>query len=299
MNLQLSVGPRRVDGYHDVVTVLHSVSIFDEVVASDPGGSGGITLAVDGRAVPGLPLDETNLAWQAAEALASYADFAPDVHLLLRKRIPIAGGMAGGSADAAAALVACDALWGTGLGREEMELLASRLGSDVPFSLHGGTAVGTGRGEIVTPALVRGEFHWVCAFVDGGLGAAEVYAECDRLRVGSVVAGPKVSGPLMTALLRGDARAVGSRLFNDLERAAVSLFPRLDLLLEAGREAGALGSIVSGSGPTCVFLAKDEDHALDLAAVLAGSGQCRSVARASGPVHGARIVDLESGGPGL
>lgn len=299
VNLQLSVGPRRPDGYHDVVTVLHSISIFDEVVAVEAGGSNGISIAVDGEAPPGLPLDESNLAWRAAQALAEYADFAPDVHLLLRKRIPIAGGMAGGSADAAAALIACDALWGTDLGREEMALLAARLGSDVPFSLHGGTAVGTNRGEILTPALISGQFHWVCAFVSDGLSAAAVYAECDRLRGSDPVRSPQVSEPLMAALRSGDARAVGRQLTNGLERAAVSLRPQLDLLLEAGRDAGALGAIVSGSGPTCVFLARDEEHALDLAAEVAGSGQCESVAQASGPVHGARIVEVESGVAGL
>ncbi len=291
VNLQLAVGPKRADGYHELVTVFHALSLFDEVTAADGSPCAGITLSVRHPGNSPIPLDETNLAWQAAAALAQYADVSPDVHLQIRKAIPVAGGMAGGSADAAAALVACDALWQTGLGREELDVLAARLGSDVTFALHGGTAIGTGRGERLTPALISGQFNWVCAFARDGLSTPAVYSELDRLRERRPVAVPSVSQGLMSALRRGDAAAVGRHLHNDLQRAAISLRPRLGLLLAAGRDEGALGGLVSGSGPTCVFLARDADHALDLAAVLAGCGYCDGVAHATGPAPGARIVE--------
>lgn len=291
VNLQLSVGARRADGYHELVTVFHAVSIFDEVTAMDGDPGSGITLSVDGSNGASMPIDGTNLAWRAAAALAAYADVVADVKLVIRKAIPMSGGMAGGSADAAGALIACDALWRTGLGREELDKLAARLGSDVTFSLHGGTAIGTGRGEVLTRALISGQFHWVCAFSNDGLSTPEVYSELDRLRGIGRAKQPAVSQALMSALRRGDAAAVGRNLINDLQPAAISLRPRLDLLLETGRDYGALGAIVSGSGPTCVFLARDAEHALDLAVALTGCGQCDNVVHASGPVHGARIVE--------
>lgn len=291
VNLQLSVGPRRPDGYHELVTVFHALSLFDEVTASDGTPCGGITLSTDPAHQADLPLDETNLAWQAAAALAQYADVTPDVHLQLRKSIPMSGGMAGGSADAAATLVACDALWQTGLGREELDVLAARLGSDVTFALHGGTAIGTGRGERLTPALISGQFNWVCAFSRDGLSTPAVYAELDRLRARKPVAVPSASRGLMSALRRGDATAVGRLLHNDLQAAAISLRPRLELLLAAGRDEGALGGMVSGSGPTCVFLARDAAHAVRLAAALAGCGYCDGITHAAGPAPGARIIE--------
>lgn len=291
VNLQLSVGPRRRDGYHHLVSVFHAVGIYDEVVVSENAAGTGITLRVEGEAALGVPADRSNLAWAAAEALAETAGVAPDVHLVIRKGIPVAGGMAGGSADAAATLVGCDALWRTGMDREQLQHLAGELGSDVPFALHGGTAVGTSRGERLTPALARGQFHWVFALAEGGLSTEKVYAECDRLRGDTPVLEPRVSDLLMAALRAGDATALGRALTNDLQRAAVRLRPQLDLVLEVGAERGALGSIVSGSGPTCAFLVADEEGALDVAVALTASGVCRTVKRAVGPVHGARIVD--------
>ena len=296
VNLQLAVGPRRVDGYHDVATVFHAVGIFDEVTASDGIPGSGITLSMIGEGVEAIPLGEENLAWQAAKALAEYADVALDVVLKVEKIIPIAGGMAGGSADAAATLVACDALWRSGLGREELDVLAARLGADVTFALHGGTAIGTGRGELLTPALISGQYNWVFAIANEGMSTAAVYAQCDRLREGRDLTEPVVSEALMTALRRGDADAVGRCLSNDLQSAAISLRPELELILETGRSYGALGAIVSGSGPTCAFLARDDEQALDVAVALSASGLCSSVQRAHGPVHGARIVESVSTG---
>lgn len=291
INLQLAVGPRRPDGYHDLVTVFHAVSLFDELVAVPARDGEGISLHLDGDSTGDVPLDDSNLAWAAAAAVAAHVGIDPDVRLILRKGIPVAGGMAGGSADAAAALVACDALWHLGLPRDTLEELGAALGSDVPFALHGGTAIGTGRGERLTPALARGEFHWVLALADGGLSTPAVYAECDRLREGHDAPEPQLHDGLMQALRAGDPVALGRSLRNDLQPAAVSLRPSLDLVLEVGEEYGALGGLVSGSGPTCAFVVRDDEHALDLAVALSASGVCRTVKRAVGPVHGARVVD--------
>lgn len=286
VNLQLGVGPLRADGYHELVTIFHAVDLVDRVVARTGDG---ISLRVHGEDSESVPADETNLAWRAAVAVADYADVAADVELEIAKAIPVAGGMAGGSADAAATLIACDALWGTNLDREELHHLAANLGSDVPFALVGGTAIGMGRGEQLTPVLTRGTFHWAFAIADGGLSTPAVYGQCDVLREREEVPDPEVDSEIVTALAHGDARALGRALTNDLQRAAVSLRPSLGDLLDAGDELGALGQIVSGSGPTCAFLARDAEHALDIAVGLTATGLCRTVKRASGPVPGARL----------
>jgi 4-diphosphocytidyl-2-C-methyl-D-erythritol kinase len=282
----------REDGYHELVTVYQTVSLFDEVTAS-PGKGASVTVDTAGEdGDGGVPLDESNLALRAAVALAQATGRDPDVHLHIRKDIPVAGGMAGGSADAAAALVACDALWGTGCSREDLHGLAAELGSDVPFALAGGVAVGTGRGERITPALVLGQLHWVLAFDSDGLPTPAVYREVDGLREGSDTPAPRLSDELMAALRAGDAAAVAPALVNDMQTAALSLRPRLARTLTAGEEAGALAGMVSGSGPSCAFLARDADHALDVAARLSASGVCRSVTRVYGPVPGARVADV-------
>jgi 4-diphosphocytidyl-2-C-methyl-D-erythritol kinase len=246
--------------------------------------------AGEGAGVADVPVDRSILAAAAAVALAERAGIEPQVRLHLTKSIPVAGGMAGGSADAAAALVACDALWQTGLSRNDLLELAAGLGSDVPFSLVGGTALGTGRGEVLTPVLARARFEWVVAIADGGLSTPEVYAECDRLRAGRVLPHPRVSDALMSALRSGDADALGAALHNDLQEAACSLRPSLRRTLETGEDAGALGGIVSGSGPSVVFLASSPEHAIDLAVALTATGTCQAVRRAHGPVAGARLV---------
>ena len=292
VNLQLSVGPRRADGYHELVTVFHAIDLVDEctVAPGEPGA--GPVLSVSGEGADDVPCDARNLAWQAALLIAEEAGVDPDVVIHLEKSIPVAGGMAGGSADAAAALVACCELWGVRPERDTLDALAARLGSDVTFALHGGTAVGTGRGERLTPALVRGEFHWVFALADDGLSTAAVYAECDRLRLGETVPPPTVDAPLMQALASGDAAGLGRRLSNDLEPAAISLRPTLGRLIETGLDLGALGGIVSGSGPTCAFLVPDDARGLDVAVGLMSTGLCRTVKRGVGPAHGARVIDV-------
>jgi 4-diphosphocytidyl-2-C-methyl-D-erythritol kinase len=290
INLQLSVGAPGPDGYHELATVFHAVELYDELTA-ELAGSTDLAVTVEGDESHLVPLDDTNLAVRAARLLAARTGVPADVHLHINKDIPVAGGMAGGSADAAAALVACDLLWRTGLPREELHELAAELGADVPFALMGGTAIGTGRGESLTPALARGAFHWVLATSGEGLSTPAVYAECDRLRDGRPVLEPRVSDRLMQGLRAGDAALVGAELSNDLQAAAISLRPSLRGTVEVGEEYGALGSVVSGSGPTVAFLVADAERALDLAVALSASGVCQQVHRVSGPAHGVRSVD--------
>ena len=289
VNLQLSVGPVRPDGFHELATVFQAVSLVDEVVARSRD-TAGVALTVSGEGEGTLPLDERNLAYRAAALLAAHAGREAAVDLHIHKSIPIAGGMAGGSADAAAALLACDALWHLSTPREELMDLAAELGSDVPFALQGGTAIGTGRGERLASVLSQGTFHWVFALADRGLSTPDVYAECDRLRDDREVPAPYVPDMLMQAVRAGDPVLLGKALHNDLQAAALSLRPVLGQVLEVGDDYGALGGIVSGSGPTCAFLARDEEHSLDLAVALTAAGVCRSVRRATGPVVGARVV---------
>ncbi|MGO8887038.1 MAG: 4-(cytidine 5'-diphospho)-2-C-methyl-D-erythritol kinase [Streptosporangiaceae bacterium] len=299
VNLQLAVGPPRPDGYHDLVTVFHAVSLFDEVTVSPADRT---TVQVTGEGADAVPRGSANLAVKAVTALEralrprGRGKLAAAVSI--RKRIPVAAGLAGGSADAAAALLACNELWRAGLSVAELSDIAAGLGSDVPFALAGGTAIGQGRGELLTTALVAGTYHWVLAFAAGALATPEVYAACDRLRAGRGTSSgaarrvpePAPSTALMAALRSGDAAAVGPLLANDLQPAAVSLMPELRRTLTAGREHGALGAIVSGSGPTCAFLAADARAARELAVSLTGAGVCRSVAATSGPAPGAAIT---------
>jgi len=290
INLGLSVGRLEDDGYHQVATVFHAVSLFDEVTVTSTE-SDEVHLTLDGAATHGVPTGETNLAVRAARLLAERAGVRGGADLVLHKGIPVAGGMAGGSADAAATLVACDAAWRTCLPRTELLSLAAELGADVSFALVGGTAVGSGRGEQLTPALARGQHHWVLALADEGLSTPEVYAEFDRLTAGRATPEPRVSDELMQALRRGDDAALGASLGNDLQPAAFSLRPGLADLADVGRQYGALGAVVSGSGPTVAFLVSDPEQGLDLSVALTASGACQVVKRAHGPVHGARIAD--------
>lgn len=288
VNLHLSVGRLRSDGFHDLTTVFHAVGLYDEVVATV---SDRLEVTVSGEGADSVPADETNLAAQAARLLAEQTGRRAGVHLAIFKGIPVAGGCAGGSADAAAALVACDALWDTGMTREGLAALAARIGSDVPFSLHGGTALGTGRGERLTPVLGRGRFSWVLALAEGGLSTPAVYRELDRQRAAGPVGVVNEPSAVLAALRAGDPFELGRALANDLQAAAMTLAPHLRRLLETGRELGALGCIVSGSGPTVALLARDDDAADELAASLAGYGVCRAVRRADGPAPGARVVE--------
>ena len=368
VNLQLSVGPPGADGYHDLVTVFHALALFDEVTVTSANTD---SVVVTGEGARSVPLGPDNLAARAVAALVDAVGpgvrDSPGLAIEITKRIPVAAGLAGGSADAAGALVACNELWGTGLSHQELSEVAARVGSDVGFALLGGTAVGLGRGDRVTPALAAGTYHWVLAFADGQLSTPAVYAACDRLRARAAGPGPagkagrraagrpragsgvwrtarlrqhggrpgradgpgrdagvrRAGGPagsgvggrpasgraaryrvgppqldtaLMAALRSGDPAVLGPLLSNDLQPAAVSLLPRLRQTLAAGREYGALGGIVSGSGPTCAFLARDGAHARDLAVALAGAGVCRTVASVTGPAPGATVISVPADG---
>jgi len=290
VNLQLAVGPREADGFHNLVTVFQAISIYDDVTISKTTPGSGITIAITGDHTHGVPADATNLAVKAAQLIADDYDFALDIHIEVNKSIPVAGGMAGGSADAAAVIVGLNELFTLEMSREEMLEFGSKLGSDVPFMITGGTAIGQGRGDQLTAALSRGTYHWVLALSSVGLSTPAVYQECDRLRAGLDIAAPQTSDALMQSLLAANPKAVGLALQNDLQSAACSLRPALTLVLDVGEEYGALGAIVSGSGPTVAFLVADEEQGLDLAVALTSSGVVGSVARAYGPVPGAKVI---------
>jgi 4-diphosphocytidyl-2-C-methyl-D-erythritol kinase len=293
INLQLAVGPLRPDGYHGLVTVFHAISLFDEVTVVSADAD---AVTVSGEGAEHVPENDDNLALRAVRALRAEQErrgSAPGdgVAVAIDKHIPVAGGMAGGSADAAAALVACNELWDAGLSQAELCEVAATVGSDVAFAVMGGTAVGRGRGEQLTPALIAPtRYHWVLALADGHLSTPAVYGALDRMRADQDVAEPELSSELMSALRAGDAERLGSAISNDLQAPAIALFPALRKTLSAGREFGALAALVSGSGPTCYFLARDERHATDLAVSLSGAGVCRSVATAAGPAAGASVI---------
>lgn len=288
VNLELFVGPAREDGYHALSTVYQAVGIHDDVTATlaDEWGC-----SVRGRDADRVPTDESNLALRAARALADHTGGQEPVHLTIHKEIPVAGGMAGGSADAAAALVACDALWGTDVPKDELEEIAAGIGSDVPFLLHGGTAVGSGRGEVVTAVLAKGRYHWVFVpSLASGLSTPRVYAAFDERTAGTTLEEPQPSAALMCALRSGDASALAPVLDNDLQADAIGLQPAIGEVIESAMGFGALAAIVSGSGPTVAILADGAEGAIDLAVALTASGVAGDVLRATGPVQGAHIL---------
>ncbi|MEU0411242.1 4-(cytidine 5'-diphospho)-2-C-methyl-D-erythritol kinase [Streptomyces griseorubiginosus] len=287
VNVQLAVGAARPDGFHDLANVFLAVGLHDEVTVT-PAEE--LRVTCEGPDAAQVPLDRTNLAARAAIALAERRGLDPAVHLHIAKDIPVAGGMAGGSADGAGALLACDALWGTGATREELLDICAELGSDVPFSLVGGAALGTGRGEKLRTLEVGGSFDWVFAVAERGLSTPAVFREFDRLTEGLDVPEPVASEALLGALAAGDPDALAAAVSNDLQPAALSLFPALADTLAAGSAAGALAGLVSGSGPTTAFLARDAGSAAKIADALRDSGTCRAVRTASGPVPGATVL---------
>ncbi|MEU6374240.1 4-(cytidine 5'-diphospho)-2-C-methyl-D-erythritol kinase [Streptomyces sp. NPDC046909] len=287
VNVQLAVGAARPDGFHDLANVFLAVGLYDEVTVTPADA---LSVTCEGPDAGQVPLDRTNLAARAAIALAERRGIEPAVHLHIAKDIPVAGGMAGGSADGAGALLACDTLWGTNASREELLDICAELGSDVPFSLVGGAALGTGRGEKLRVLDVGGTFHWVFAMAERGLSTPAVFREFDRLTEGAGVPEPVASQELLDALAKGDPDALAAAVSNDLQPAALSLFPELADTLAAGRGAGALAALVSGSGPTTAFLARDPESAAKVAEALTASGTCRTVRTASAPAPGASVV---------
>ncbi|HLR84820.1 MAG TPA: 4-(cytidine 5'-diphospho)-2-C-methyl-D-erythritol kinase [Nocardioidaceae bacterium] len=294
INLSLGVGSIRPDGYHPLATVYQAVGLCDEVrageVADDSVSVRVHSDADQGEELTDVPVGIDNIAVRAALLLREAAGIDDGVALSIRKSIPVSGGMAGGSADAAGALVACDDLWGLHTPKSELERIAAQLGSDVPFCLAGGNAIGSGRGEVISPVLARGSYQWVFALAHEGMSTAKVYAEYDRLVEGTNVAEPEVDDELMAALRAGDAAALGAALSNDLQDAAIFQRPELAETLAIGEECGALGAQLSGSGPTAMFLASDEQHAMDIAVALASAQVAADVVQATGPVVGARLV---------
>ena len=291
INVCLRVGPLRDDGYHDLATIFQAVSLVEDVAVTE---SDGFSLSFSGPIdTSHLTVDESNLVLRAARAVATAAGYTGGADIQVVKRVPIAGGMGGGSADAAATLVAVDALWETNLGMSKLTEIAASLGADVPFALHGGTALGVSRGDVLTPVLAKAEFHWVLVLADTGLSTPEVFRQLDRHRnehsidIETVPIDPTVEPELLAALRSGDATALAEYLRNDLQAAALQLKPELGGVLEFGETHGALAGIVSGSGPTIALLAGDETSAHDLVAALTDAG--KSALAVTAPVLGARV----------
>jgi 4-diphosphocytidyl-2-C-methyl-D-erythritol kinase len=292
INVFLKVGELMDDGYHDLATAFQAVSLYEDVRAY-PAPDFSVTFSgpID---TSSLSVDGSNLAIKAARMLARRSGYRRGVRLEIEKHVPIAGGMGGGSADAAATLLACDALWGTEVPRDDLLAMAGKLGADVPFALTGGTAIGTGKGDRLSPALAKGTFHWVLAIAEFGMSTPDVYRALDSHRerhaqdIFPAVAQPTVDAEVLQALRAGDARQLAEALHNDLQAAALHLAPGLGTILELGEQMGALAGIVSGSGPTVAFLAPDADTALELQVSLSASRL--HVIRVTGPVHGARLL---------
>lgn len=294
INVSLRVGPLREDGYHGIASVFLAVSLYEEVTATPMPGQE-VTVSVTGAGpfpIPTdeVPLDSTNLAVRAARLLAEVSPASTGVHLEIVKKVPVSGGMGGGSADAAAALLACEALWGSGFSRDELAKIAGELGADVPFALLGGTAVGLGVGEQLTPAISKTPLHFVLVPADYGLSTPVVYRLLDGIRERKGIdtpSQPEVNSSILGAMRAGDGHGLAPLLHNDLQEAALELAPGLGDILETGQKAGALAGIVSGSGPTVAFLASSEGHAAELESRLTAEGLIAMAVH--GPVHGARI----------
>jgi 4-diphosphocytidyl-2-C-methyl-D-erythritol kinase len=258
INLYLWVGGRRGDGLHEVESVMQSVSLTDflDITAAEA-----VSLDVEPRGA--APEDESNLVVKAVRALAVAAGKSTGASIRLTKHIPAAGGLAGGSADAAATLVGLNRLWSLGLSRKALEKIAAGVGSDVPFCVRGGTAVARGAGESLAPLVARAPLWWVIAKPPGSLSTAEVYGRYDEL------GGPQAAAPdpseVADALARGDLGRLAGALRNDLEAAAQALMPELSTARAELLGAGALGAVMSGSGPTWCGLAGDENHAKHIA----------------------------------
>lgn len=297
VNLHLGVGARRADGFHPLDTVFHAVSLYDDLTVTEGGPGTGPVIHVDASGHVDLgevPLDGRNLLARAAVLLAREGGRAPDALLELHKSIPVSGGLAGGSADAAAALVALDRLWDLDLADVDLLRLAAELGSDVPFALLGGTARGTGRGEVLQRVADHATWWWVMVTSADGLSTPAVYRRFDEM-FPTTSHRPASGEHVEHVVHRGDPAELARALHNDLEPAALDLRPELDGVIGRGERAGALRGIVSGSGPTCVFLCADGGAARQIAAELRAAEGPRgaSVLVATGPAPGVHEVSYD------
>lgn len=290
INLHLGVGAPRDDGFHPLTTVYQAVGLCDDLTASeaeDDGWELSLT-AADWIDAAGVPADDDNIVRRAALALAAHHGREPSGRVAIDKSIPVAGGLAGGSADAAAALVALDRLWDAQTSDDDLLQIAAGLGSDVPFALLGGTALGTGRGELVEPLVDAGTWWWVLVPSREGLSTPDVYRHFDRLRPDAAPL-PAPADAVIDAVLLGEPEALAEAMHNDLQEAAIDLRPDLGELIARGEAEGALRGIVSGSGPTCAFLCDSPDEARAVAGGLqAVDGD--TVLVVNGAVAGAHLV---------
>jgi 4-diphosphocytidyl-2-C-methyl-D-erythritol kinase len=289
INIYLGVGKVRPDGFHPLETLYQAVSLYDDVTVTG-AEEWSVTTTAGGPQVDGgaIPDDDTNIAIRAGKALIAHHGLERVAAIEVRKSIPVAGGMAGGSADAAATLVALDRLWNLGTSDEDLLAIAADLGSDVPFALVGGTAHGTGRGEVVTPVEDNGSWWWVVVFSDEGLSTQSVYAAFDIGEYGVAEYG---IDPVRFEMLREARPGIMQVLVrNDLEDAAFDLRQDLERTAEEILECGADAVLLSGSGPTLLGSARDADHAREVAAELVERGHERTTI-VHGPVAGAHVVE--------
>ncbi len=287
VNLALHVGGLREDGFHPLETVFQAVSLWDEVTFT-PIDHAVLEITMTGQGAEALPIDHTNLVHRAASLLADrYGPHPVGVRIDVVKDIPIAGGMAGGSADGAATLLGLNQFYGLGLSINELLEYAGELGSDMAFSLLGGTAIGVNRGEQLTPIEAPARFHWVFVMSTVGLSTPSVFREFDLNEPPRHI---HLNPAMIQALKQGDIDGVVQHFRNDLQPVAFKLRPELAELYRQGLDAGALAAIVSGSGPTMAFLARDHTHAAALAERLSGLDSVAGVRLAYGPVRGAHLL---------
>ena len=293
-NLFFAVGPLQEDGFHEVASVYLALNLREEVTVT-PATEWSVSVSgnVSVEQLAAVPTGADNLVVKAAKRVAELAGInAQPVAFAIDKHVPVAGGMGGGSADAAAALVAVNSLWCAGVENQLNETVD--LGADVPFAVSGGIAIGLGRGEKLTAIDGVAELNLVLVTSDQGLSTPAVYKRLDELRAASGQ-DPKTAAPavvpegLVAALKSGDSKALAQLLHNDLQDAALDLRPDLRATIEAGLTAGALTGFVSGSGPTVAFLAADANQAEELAQRLHAVGH--NALAASGPAAGAFIRD--------
>jgi 4-diphosphocytidyl-2-C-methyl-D-erythritol kinase len=288
INLHLGVGAPREDGFHPLLTVYQAVGICDDVSVSRAAGwSLGVTVP-DWIDPDLIPVTGDNIVDRAARLLAGHHGIDMKAEVSIAKSIPVAGGMAGGSADAAAALVALDRLWEVQTSDDDLLRIAAELGSDVPFALIGGTALGTGRGELVQPVADDATWWWVAVCSAEGMSTPAVYRHFDELNP-SASPEPSDADDLLQAIASGDVDALAATLRNDLQQAALDLRPDLAEVIAFGESEGALRGIVSGSGPTCVFLNESSDAAREVASAFGENGH-EVVLVSHGPVAGAHVV---------